>query len=544
MTGPMPFALHYVGDGYSTDAKLMGRQAVGKSLFRAVARRWPSGDVYGFGRSAARTMMDQLQREGFTGRLVWREQGSTSPPEGFPGVVYHPGPIPVALAHDRNREGIGAYSLLGVTHTLSSLGAMDSLGDLAGAPFQPWDALICTSAAAVVLVRSLMAERRDWLAEHYGATRFAEIELPVIPLGVDVAGLARSPADIAAAREALALDSDEVVFLFAGRLSFHAKANPAPLYLALERASAGRRLVCIEAGQFHNEAIAESYRDAQRTLAPSVRFLHAEGSDPSAYRNAWSAADVFVSISDNIQETFGITPVEAMASGLPVVVSDWNGYRDTVRDGQDGYRIPVVTPPPGGGIDLALRHALMLDSYDRYIGQYSMATAVDLQVLARRLAELADSSDLRARMGASGRVRALAEYDWSVILGRYQALAGELDRLRATAPERSHPWPMRPDPATLFGHFPTRNLSAEWMVSAPAGRESALEDVLRLRMTSYVIDPVRLPPDMIREIYTLAQARPGRLGDLMAAAGGGERSRVRALLWLAKLGLVDLRPPG
>ena len=539
----MPFAIHYVGDGYSTDAKLMGRQAVGKSLFRAIAQRWSAADIYGFGRGVSGSMMDQLKREGFAGRLVWREQGSTAPPQGFPGVLYHPGPIPVALAHDRNREGPGAYSLFGVTHTLSSLGAMDSLGDLAGAPFQPWDALVCTSRAAVTLVRALMSERRDWLAEHYGATRFAEIELPVIPLGVDVAAQTRPADEIAAARRDLGLAPDEVVFLFAGRLSFHAKANPAPVYLALERAAAGRRLVCIEAGQFHNEAIADSYRDAQRALAPSVRFLHAEGGDPAAYRKAWCAADVFVSISDNIQETFGITPVEAMASGLPVLVSDWNGYRDTVRDGRDGFRIPVTAPPEGGAIDLALRHALQIDTYDRYIGQYSMATAADLPVLARRIGELADSPELRNSMGASGRARAFAEYDWPVILMRYQALAAELDRLRTGAPMSPASWPLRPDPTRLFGHFPTRRLAGDWSVSAPAGQEAALEDLLRLRMTSYVLDPVRMPHDMIRTVHQLALAGPRTVGDLLATAGGGGRPRLRALLWLAKLGLVELTPP-
>lgn len=540
----MPFAIHYIGDGYSTDAKLMGRQAVGKSLFRAIARRWTGSDVFGFGRNASRVMMDQLTREGFEGRLIWREQGSSAPPSGFPGVLYHPGPVPAALAHDRNREGPGAYSLFGVTHTLSSLGAMDSLGDMAGAPFQPWDALVCTSSAAVTLVRSLMSERRSWLAEHYGATRFSEIELPVIPLGVDVTAQARPADEITAARSELGLAPEEVVFLFAGRLSFHAKANPAPVYLALERAAAGRRLVCIEAGQFHNEAISEAYRDAQRTLAPSVRFLHADGGDASAYRRAWCAADVFVSISDNIQETFGITPVEAMASGLPVLVSDWNGYRDTVRDGKDGFRIPVTTPPEGSATDLALRHALQIDPYDRYIGQYSMATAADLPALSLRIGELADSPDLRSRMGAAGRARALAEYDWSVILMRYQALAAELERLRSGITAGAVPWPMRPDPARLFGHFPTHRLAADWTVSAEGGRDAALADLLRLRMTTYVIDATRLPAELIRDIHRLAVAGPRSVGDLMSAAGGGGRERIRALLWLAKLGMVDLRPPG
>ena len=40
---------------------------------------------------------------------------------------------------------------------------------------------------------------------------------------------------------------------------------------------------------------------------------------------------------DNAQETFGLAVAEAMAAGLPLVASDWSGYRDLVRDGIDGY---------------------------------------------------------------------------------------------------------------------------------------------------------------------------------------------------------------
>ena len=61
----------------------------------------------------------------------------------------------------------------------------------------------------------------------------------------------------------------------------------------------------------------------------------------------WSAADVFTSLSDNIQESFGLTPIEAMASGLPVLVSDWDGYRDTVTHGAEGLVVPTVMPPAG-----------------------------------------------------------------------------------------------------------------------------------------------------------------------------------------------------
>ena len=55
----------------------------------------------------------------------------------------------------------------------------------------------------------------------------------------------------------------------------------------------------------------------------------------------YNAADVFTSPIDNLQETFGLTPLEAMSCGVPQVVSDWDGYKDTVEDGITGFRIPV-----------------------------------------------------------------------------------------------------------------------------------------------------------------------------------------------------------
>src|SRR3546814_3034291 len=69
--------------------------------------------------------------------------------------------------------------------------------------------------------------------------------------------------------------------------------------------------------------------------------------------SSWAAADVFVSLSDNIQESFGITPVEAMAAGLPCIVSDWDGYRDTVVDGETGILVPTWVPPAGAGAGIA-----------------------------------------------------------------------------------------------------------------------------------------------------------------------------------------------
>jgi hypothetical protein len=59
------------------------------------------------------------------------------------------------------------------------------LAELAIAPVQPWDALVCTARAAAAMVNEMLRAEEERLAERLGATRFPRPLLPVIPLGVD-----------------------------------------------------------------------------------------------------------------------------------------------------------------------------------------------------------------------------------------------------------------------------------------------------------------------------------------------------------------------
>jgi glycosyltransferase involved in cell wall biosynthesis len=56
-------------------------------------------------------------------------------------------------------------------------------------------------------------------------------------------------------------------------------------------------------------------------------------------RYYYSAADLF--ISTPWYEPFGITPVEAMACGTPVIGANVGGIKFTVRDGETGYLVPA-----------------------------------------------------------------------------------------------------------------------------------------------------------------------------------------------------------
>jgi hypothetical protein len=68
--------------------------------------------------------------------------------------LYTPCPPDPAFAWARHHGGPGTFSLSGVTHTLCTAGAARVLCDMVTAPYEPHDALICTSSSVVRMVRA------------------------------------------------------------------------------------------------------------------------------------------------------------------------------------------------------------------------------------------------------------------------------------------------------------------------------------------------------------------------------------------------------
>ena len=100
-----------------------------------------------------------------------------------------------------------------------------------------------------------------------------------------------------------------------------------------------------------------------------------------------NAANIFVSLSDNIQETFGLTVIEAMAAELPCVVTDWNGYKDLVKDNETGYLIPTKYAGEGDKEinDVDIDYNIEKINFDYMIGLKSMKTVIDEQLLISKL---------------------------------------------------------------------------------------------------------------------------------------------------------------
>jgi len=123
---------------------------------------------------------------------------------------------------------------------------------------------------------------------------------------------------------------------------------------------------------------------ARRGVAERVTFLGSlEGAEKA---RAWASASVFVAPSRT--EAFPLVIPEAMACGVPMVVSAVGAIPDFVRDGEDGFLVP-----PG-----------------------------DPAALADRIGRLLDDEPLRQRIAARLRERATREFDIEVAADRVRSI--------------------------------------------------------------------------------------------------------------------------
>lgn len=127
---------------------------------------------------------------------------------------------------------------------------------------------------------------------------------------------------------------------------------------------------------------------AEEHVADDVHFVGRRGGDVLRYY--YSAADVFVTTP--WYEPFGITPLEAMACGTPVIGSNVGGIKYTVVDGETGYLVPPKSP----------------------------------SAIAERAAELLKDPSLRERMSASAMLRVRTHFQWTDVAASIDDLYGDV----------------------------------------------------------------------------------------------------------------------
>ena len=551
---PANAAIWYAPDGYDPKAKgINGRRVAGESFLRGFFAHAAAEEFVCLthGPGDEQHFRDFALREGVT-RPIRGARLETPAAIDPVRVVSYPSPNFGAECWRRAVWGHASYAYCGITHTTATRAVMQGMFDLRSAPQMPWDAVICTSRAVLASIQSQMEMTDAYLAGRFGGKPPPRPLLPVIPLGVTCADFTPDPAAGAALRQRLGIGPDDIACAIIARLTPHEKFDPLPLHLALARAQrqVGRRFHLLLCGQFREDYARKVFTEGARGMMPEVGLHLLDGADAGERKATLSAAQIFLFPIDNVQETFGLAPIEAMAAGLPVIVSDWDGMKDTVTP-DVGIRVPTETPRADLTVYLGQRHYGGTDSYVQYVSQLSALTRVDVRALTEALVALGSDAGLRARMGQAGQARARAVYDWAAVVPQMQALWAEQAAMLAAArasgrlppPVAPALVPPAPAPGLFFGAYPTRQgAPAERRFRArPADDRPSLEATLSLRDYEGVRRLFEARPRVAAVLAALqAAGEAGATVDQLASASGvAERAVARSLYWLMKYDFAE-----
>jgi glycosyltransferase involved in cell wall biosynthesis len=526
---------------------------------------WPDDDEPPFSgaRVARETFLQALLRHGTVDVELFARPGDVARVARYARLQGGPGPArrrptvrTTALLHDSLGQGPlhawheprgliwpcltirrlrgGHYPITAMTHAVSAASYLRAMFlRMLLEDVRPADSLICASSSGRRAVEHLFAATAEEVHRRCGARLTYRGRLDVIPLGVDVERFRPRPR--APARHRLGLPAPATVLLWVGRLSASHKADLLPFLQVVQRVRAATRrdvwLLLAGPEWAPREGARLTRRAAELGLGGAFRWV--PGLEDAAL--AYAASDVFVSPVDSPQEMFGLTPLEAMAAGLPAVVADWDGYRETVVDGVTGFLVPTAWAPCDD--EAAVMAALDFGWEDDHLA-LAQSVSIDLDALEQRLSLLVLDRALRRRLGRQAREHVVARFAWPLVIRRYEDLWAELGRIARTPGARRpvQGWVGRPVFHRAFGHFASRTLEDESPVAAT-------EAGLRVAAGAEPLPWRRVPLDttvLMGMLERLSAAAPGAvpLGRLVGRGAARRGWRVRHALWLLKQGLA------
>jgi D-inositol-3-phosphate glycosyltransferase len=240
------------------------------------------------------------------------------------------------------------------------------------------------------------------LIEYYGAQ---PSQIRMIPLAVNTEVFC--PVERAEARRRLGLAQEDFVMVYVGRIlprkDIRNIVNALPELLKGcrqdEQTPAIQLLIVGGDSEVPDPEITPEIAALQRLVAEQgvaahVSFVGSRQQD--ALRDYYSASDVF--ITTPWYEAFGLTPLESMACGRPVIGSAVGGILYSVVDGVTGFHVPPQRP----------------------------------ELLAERLYELLRHPERRKAMGQAARQRVLSEFTWPLVAARTAEVYAEARAQRSS----------------------------------------------------------------------------------------------------------------
>lgn len=209
------------------------------------------------------------------------------------------------------------------THYIVKLGVLDPIAKLAAKKIS---ASFCNSADSVIAPTDKIKD----LLLSYGVTR----RIGIIPTGIDLGKFSKSSYDVNAVRDlraGLGIGAGDKILLYIGRLA--EEKNIGEMLAHMEAYLKGRddvKFVLVGDGpdKKNLEELTKKLGICRQTIFAGERPWDEIG----IY---YQLGDVFISASQS--ETQGLTYIEALASGLPVVAKADRCLDGVLQDGVNGY---------------------------------------------------------------------------------------------------------------------------------------------------------------------------------------------------------------
>lgn len=241
-------------------------------------------------------------------------------------IVFHRGDMELSRLIDYRNTLSNPFPVTGTAHSLSTHHCWDELLHFYLVPAKSYDGLISATSSTQTVLHHLMDSAKSSLQSR-GLSDFPTLSTPVIPLSIDEHELQLIDSKIA--RSECDIPNELPLILMLGRFSQYSKYDLLPVVKSLmQLLDKGYRFYTIIAGDNSETDYASQIQFWILQQGYSDFFKIIPDPDIDLKNNLFSAADIFISPSDTIQETFGLTIIEAYAHGVPVVASLWNGYRD------------------------------------------------------------------------------------------------------------------------------------------------------------------------------------------------------------------------
>lgn len=423
----------------------------------------------------------------------------------------------------RNRCAKVPFPVTGIIHSLNSTDTVTDAFKLVNAPHQSYDGVICTSESGKEVLRKAIKIAEGDSNEFKGT-------LETLPLGFDP--IFDSKISQNDARGKLGIDENDTVLLYLGRLSPTSKADLFPLLQVFRtlRDRFGETLKLVIAGGVKGSEL-RLHKDMIHDLEldQSVRLMI--NFDKDLKQSIYAAADIYVAPSDNIQETFGISIIEAMASGLPVVASDMDGYRELVKHDITGLKVPTIWT--NGHIYDSLHDLMDPGTVQLLLAQAMVVVPVELE---SALSRLISDKEFRLKLGETARSQALEKYRWEVVIHKYESMWDSLKQ-KSLNEKRSAEisTPYSPSLSHLFSHYTTSLFSDTMKLSIrPEG-----EKLLQTGQLPSIYSDMALVLDNEIIVDTLKSCRVESIS-VSSLNFSGNKKFQPTLLWMAKYDLIKL----